>query len=235
MEDKLLIQKGKSKNVYQENGSNRVVLEFKDSENRFDGENKAKFDEKGAFKSLISGTVFEYLSGYNIPTHLIKTNGGREIVVKKLDMIPIDVYIYNYAVGRLSKKFNLKTGQPLKYPVIEYYLKDGDLADTMISESHAYAFEFVSPDEMKHLSRLATKINAVLKAFFERRKLSLINFKLEFGRYQNQLYLGDEFSPDISRIWKIEDDGKANKSYFKFDKNNARNSYEELSHIITGK
>ncbi len=234
MQDKILIQKGKSKNVYQENGSDRIILEFKDNENRFDGEVKAKFPEKGNFKSLISGTVFEYLSGYNIPTHLIKTNGGREIIVKKLDMIPIDIYIYNYAIGRLKKKFNLKSGQLLKYPVIEYYLKEGDLAGTMISESHAYAFEYVSPDEMRHISRIAAKINAVLKTFFERRKLKLINFKLEFGRYQNQLYLGDEFTPDVSRIWKMLDDEKLDKSYYKFDKSNAQNSYEELTHLITG-
>jgi phosphoribosylaminoimidazole-succinocarboxamide synthase len=233
LEEKILIQKGKSKNVYQDNGSDRVILEFKDSDGRFDGETKAKFEEKGSFKSLISGTVFDYLSGYNIPTHLIKMNGGRELIAKKLEMIPIDIYIYNYAVGRLSKNFKLKSGMPLKYPVIEYYLKEGEMAGTLIAESHAYAFEYASPDEMKHISRLATKVNAVLKAFFERRKLQLINFKLEFGRHRNQLYLGDEFTPDISRIWKIEN-GKADKSYFKYDKNNTRNSYEELTRLITG-
>jgi phosphoribosylaminoimidazole-succinocarboxamide synthase len=222
------------KNVYQDKGSDNVILEFKDSDGRFDGETKAKFEDKGVYKGLVSGALFDYLSGYNIPTHLVSSNGGREFVAKKLEMIPLDIYVYNYAVGRLSKNFKLKSGTPLNYPVIEYYLKEGEMAGTLIAESHAYAFGYATPDEMKHISRLSTKINAVLKAFFERRKLKLINFKLEFGRHKNQLYLGDEFTPDVSRIWKIVDDGKVDKSYFKYDKNNSKNSYEELTRLITG-
>ena len=229
-----LLFEGSSKKVLQAETDNQVVLEFKDSKTQFDGEKRAEFKGKGAMRLSLTKIIFEYLESYNIPTHWGKILGENTVRVKKLDMLPIHVLIRNIAAGSLCERFNIKVGTPLKYPVLEYYLKDKSLGNPMISESHAYAFDRCSPDEMKHISRLSSKVNAVLKAFMERRKLKLVDYTLEFGRSQNQIFLADEISPDNARLWHIEEDGTLKQNYFRLTNNKAEESFREILHHLSG-
>jgi len=224
---------GKTKCIYSTDREDQVILEFKDSEAQFDGEKKAKFKNKGLLRSAISHTLFEYLESYNIPTHYNSKINGNQMRARNLKMIPLNVVIRNVAAGSLCKRFNIKKGTSLQYPVIEYYLKDETLNYPLIHESHAYAFGLATPDEMKHVSRLSSKINAVLKSFLDRRKLKLVDYNLEFGRYRNYICLGDEITPDTARIWEIENDS-LNEKYFSFDNNKAQQSYSEIHDRIVG-
>ncbi len=234
MAGETVLFEGTTKKVLQAETDNQVVLEFKDSKSLFDGEKRAEFKGKGAVRLALTKIVFEYLESYNIPTHWGKILGENRVQVKKLEMLPIRVLIRNIAAGSLCERFNLKAGTPLKYPVLEYYLKDESLGNPMISESHAYAFDRCSPDEMKHISRLSSKVNAVLKAFMERRKLKLVDYTLEFGRLQNQIYLADEISPDNSRLWYIEDNGALKQNYFRLANNKAEESFRAILKHLTG-
>ncbi len=229
-----LLFEGSTKKVLQAETDNQVVLEFKDSKTNFDGEKRAEFKGKGAVRLALTKVVFEYLESYNIPTHWGKVIGPEQVQVKKMDMLPIRVLIRNIAAGSLCERFNIKAGMPLKYPVLEYYLKDEVLGNPMISESHAYAFDRCSPDEMKHISRLSSKVNAVLKAFMERRKLKLVDYTLEFGRSQKQIYLADEITPDNARLWYIDEGGTLKQNHFRLANSKAEESFREILERLTG-
>lgn len=227
--EKKLIKDGKTKRLFSAEREDQLIIEFKDVESVFDGDKKAKFKNKGALRNNISKAIFEYLGSYNIPTHFSEKVSDKEMRVRKLNMIPLIVIIRNVAAGSLCERFKVEEGAELKYPIIEYYLKNEELNNPLILESHAYAFGYATPDEMKHISRLASKINAVLKSYLERRKLKLIDYKLEFGRYQNQIYLGNEITPDTSRLWDMLEDDKLDKEHFSFENNKAEKSYQEIS------
>jgi len=232
---KTVIFDGSSKKILKCDREDQIVLDFLDGESVFDNEKKAKFTKKGVLRKSITEAVYSFLNSYNIPNHFIRVENETGLRVKKLEMIPLAVVIRNVASGNLCRRFNLKEGIALKYPVIEYYLKDEELNNPFIAESHAYAFEYAAPEEMKHIARLASKVNAVLKSFLERRNLKLISYKLEFGRWLNQIYLGDEISPDTSSLWHIDDDSSLDKKYFNFENSKANEAYNEIYQRILGK
>lgn len=235
MAENTIILNGTSKDILSTQKEDEVLLSFKDSETVFDGEKKEKFKNKGAVRKSISRCIFEFLNSYNIPNHYIQDENENTLRVKKLEMIPISVVIYNLAAGSLCKRFNLQEGALLKYPVIEYYLKDGGGRELFITESHAYAFEYASPEDMKHIARLSSKVNAVLKSFLDRRRLKLVNYRLRFGKYKNQILLGDEFSPDTIRLWHIDGNNKICKNHFNFESSKAKKAYEEIYASFLGK
>ena len=235
MAEKKLHLKGKTKQFFLGDREGLLILQFGDESTSFDGEVKSKFKDKSVYKSDISETIFEYLHSYNIPTHFSKKYAANQLQVKKLEMIPIIIVIRNIAAGSLCKRFKVKEGMLLKYPVIEYYLKTDKKEPIFMHESHAYAFDYATPEEMKHISRLALKINAVLKSFFERRNLRLVDYQLEFGRYQSQIYLGDEITPDTSRIWPIDNGDLQMKKRYSFKNGAAEASYKEIHERLVKK
>lgn len=233
MKGKSIHRNGKTKCIYNTDVDEQVIIEFKDADSKFDGERKAKFKKKAVLKNTISNALFEFLEGYNIPTHFKRKLNDTQMLVKKLRMIPMFVVIRNVAAGTLSERFKIEKGTILKYPIIEYYLKDEKLDNPMILDSHAYAFEYATPEEMKFISRMTSKINAVLKSFLERREIKLVDYKLEFGRYKNILYLADEITPDTCRMWDISN-GNLDDKYFNLENNKAAKSYQEICDRITG-
>ena len=235
MTERALIYNGSTKKIYRDEKDSQIVLEFKDAQTVFDGEKRAKFKNKGLLQKEICRTIFEFLSGYNIPNHYIGDASDAGLWVKKLEMIPIYVTIRNIAAGSFSKRFNLTPGSELKYPVIEYYLKDGEQKDMFIAESHAYAFGITTPEEMKHIARLASKVNAVLKSFMDRRSIKLVDYTLEFGRKGNQIFLADEITPDTARLWQISADRRLDPNYFRFGNSKAAEAYHEIHNRILGK
>ncbi len=233
LEKKDLLYEGKAKILYLTEDPNQLIQVFKDILTAFNGTKHGKFDGKGAICNSISTYLFEYLEHYHVPTHFVRTLNENEMLVHRLEMIPIEIVIRNIATATLAKTYNLEEGKLLKYPIIEYFLKDDRLGDPMINEHHAYAMGYATPEEMKTISRVASKVNAILKSFFDRRGMTLVDFKLEFGKYERSLLIGDEITPDTCRIWDKRTNKKMDKDRFRYDMGGVDKVYQELLERIT--
>ncbi|MBN1543037.1 phosphoribosylaminoimidazolesuccinocarboxamide synthase [candidate division KSB1 bacterium] len=204
------IGEGKSKKVYETDNEGQVVLVFKDDLILRNG-TKASIPNKGAINNSIATFLFRMLESYHVPTHYVKQLSNREMLVKKLAMIPVTVFVRNIAAGSLVEQFGIDEGKELECPIIEYYLKGEDEKETMINEDHLVSFGHASPEDLKEIHRLSSKINAILKEMLRRRGLGLIDFKLEFGRRDSHVFLGDEISADTCYLWDITGETKFNK------------------------
>ena len=195
------IYEGKAKRLYATDKEGYLIQEFRDELLNTNGEVQAAIPGKGESNNGISCFLFQYLESYHVPTHFVEQCSPAEMVIRKLTMIPIEVVMHNIATAKLAKTFALSEGSSLNYPILEYFLKNDKLNDPMINEHHALALGYAEPDEMRTISRLASKINAILKSYFERRGFLLVGFKIEFGKLENRIYVGDEISIDTCRLW----------------------------------
>jgi phosphoribosylaminoimidazole-succinocarboxamide synthase len=228
LQKKELLYEGKAKKLYLTTDEGLLIQEFKDDATAFDGAKKGTIAHKGEINNDISAFLFEYLENYHIPTHFIEKLSANEMLVKKLDIIPIEIVMRNVAAGSLCTRYNIPEGTVMEYPILEHYLKDDKLHDPMINEYHAYAFGHANPEEMRAIGRIACKVNAILKSFFDRRNLILVDFKMEFGRRGNELFLGDEISPDTCRVWDKKTHKKLDKDRFRHDMGGVEKAYSEL-------
>lgn len=228
MEKKELIYEGKAKKVYSTEDPTIVIQEFKDDATAFDGKKKAVIKGKGEFNCSISSILFEYLGSYHVPTHFLRRLSPTEMIVKKLNVFRIEAVMRNIAAGSLVKRYGIEEGTILKHPVFELYLKDDSKGDPLINEYHAYALDLAQPEDIKEIFRMTAKINAILKAFFERRDIMLVDFKLEFGREEDKMCLADEISPDTCRFWDRNTNKKLDKDRFRFDMGDVEGAYAEI-------
>ena len=190
----------RTKRVF-EDGPTTLELEFLDQAVLPDGRLKAPFKGKGAICARFSEAVFRYLESYNISHHFLAMTGEARMKVRRLDMLPLTVLVRNVAAADLPERFDVAEGQPLDVPVTELFYKRKGLAPVAVNASHCLAFRLASEDELRAVDRMASKINAVLRSFFERRDIQLVDVELEFGRHGGVLLLGDEVSPDSCRLW----------------------------------
>ena len=226
MKKKKLIYQGTTKNIYTTDDDEQLIIDFKDSSLPMDGKQPVQVKERSVIAQKISALLFEYLQSFHVPTHFIKSIADHEMIVKKLDMLPIQILVHNIATGSLCKRYGLKEGKVLEIPILEYYLKDKSLGFPMINASHAVSFKLVTGDELRTIDRLTTKINAVLKSFFDRRQLKLVLFRVEYGRLADRLVVGDELSPDTLCLWESMADGVFDKKKFAVDASHAE-AYEQ--------
>lgn len=223
------LYEGKAKIVYETDNEDIYIQEFKDDATAFDGAKKGRIKSKGIVNNQISGHLFTYLESYHVPTHFVKAHSDRSMFIKKLDMIPVEVVMRNIATGSLVKRYGIEDGKELEQPILEYYLKDDSKHDPMINEHHIVSFGHATADELKQIQRYAQKINAILKSFFYRRNMMLVDFKLEFGRNKSgKICLGDEISPDTCRFWDIETREKLDKDRFRQDLGKVGEAYQEV-------
>lgn len=194
---------GKSKKVLTDGAPDEVILEFNDYVNG-EKNKKKRIKGKGGINTAISANLFEYLNSYNVPNHYISKEGDNELRVKKMDMLPVEILVRNCAQGEFCKKFAIKKGEELSSPVFEYYLKDEKLKKPMMDVTHIYALKLATKEEMLYINKTISKINAILKSYFERRNFKLIDIRLEFGRFNGNIYLGDEISIDTFRVYDLE-------------------------------
>ncbi|NIV71398.1 MAG: phosphoribosylaminoimidazolesuccinocarboxamide synthase [Calditrichae bacterium] len=211
MELKELLSEGATKKIYATHQNDQVVVEFYEKSSGSGSKKKDITEEKNKINNDVSTLLFEYLESYNVPTHFSQKLDEKSFLAKRLDMIPIIITVYNVASKELSERLGIEDGKLLEFPVVELYYKDEKRKLPMINEYHAYALGLCDRKEMTSLMRIATKVNAVLKSFFARKKLQLISFNLEFGRYQNQVLLADDVSVDSLSLWEISDDGEFQK------------------------
>ncbi|MFQ5639669.1 MAG: phosphoribosylaminoimidazolesuccinocarboxamide synthase [bacterium] len=218
---------GKTKVIYETDKEDYLIQEFKDDAPAFNGKKLGKIKAKGSVNNQISAYLFNYLENYHVPTHFIKQVSDVSMLVRKLEMIPLEVVMRNIATGSMVKRHGIKEGTELPRPTLEYYLKDEEKQDPVIDEDRIVSFGHATQDELQHIERSTKKVNAVLKDFFARRNLKLVDFKLEFGRNKSgKLYLADEISLDTCRFLDQDTNEKIDKD--RQDSSKVEEAYKEV-------
>lgn len=220
-----LLYKGKAKSAYYTDEPKQLLLEFRDDASAFDGVKLASLAGKGAINNRFNTFIMETLEKAGIKTHLIRQHSETEALVKYLDMIPVECVIRNISAGSISKRLGIDEGIELCPPVFEFFLKNDELHDPMINASHIETFSWASKDEIAQMTQLTHEVNRVLKPLFAQADMLLVDYKLEFGRYEGMLVLGDEFTPDGCRIWDVNTKEKLDKDRFRRDLGDVIESY----------
>jgi len=225
-----LLYEGKAKRIYETENPNEVICEFKDSLTAFNGEKASSESGKGALNLAITTLIFEALEKEGIPTHLIKQIDETKQLVKKVDIIPIEVVVRNIAAGSLSKRLGLKEGEKLPFSIVEFYYKNDDLNDPLINDDHAMILNLVNDrKELDLLREYGKKVNEFLIKFFDKIGLILVDFKIEFGKdSEGNIILADEITPDSCRLWDKKTGKKMDKDLFRFDLGDIKEAYSEI-------
>lgn len=228
MEKRQMIYEGKAKRVYQTDDQDLLIIEYKDEATAFDGKKRGIIANKGILNNKISAIFFELLAKNGIQTHFVKLLSDREMLVKAVKIIPIEVIVRNIVAGSLSKRLGLAEGTPLSTTVLEFCYKSDELGDPMINHYHALAMNLASKEQIQQIERIALKINEILREFLMTRNIVLVDFKLEFGTYKEKILLADEISPDTCRFWDSSTKEKLDKDRFRRDLGNVEQAYWEI-------
>lgn len=230
---KNLLYEGKAKKIFSTDEENVLVQEFKDDATAFNGLKKDKIAHKGELNNQISVTIFEHLKSKDIPTHFIKKISDNEMLVRKVDIVKIEVVCRNIAAGSLVKKFGFTEGVELEIPIVEFYLKSDELGDPLFTEEHIYALKLADKHELSVIKKMALTINGILKKFFLEKGIKLVDFKLEFGKDKfGNIILADEISPDTCRLWDLQTNKKLDKDRFRFDLGEVEEAYQEVKNRL---
>ncbi len=229
-----MLYEGKAKQVFAVDRPDQVLVYFKDDATAFNGRKKGTIDSKGVLNNAISTLFFELLEKEGVPTHFLKKVDERSMLVRKLEIIPIEVVMRNIAAGSLAKRLGWPEGRELPSPIVEFYYKDDALGDPLINRYHAAALGAGTPADFDFLEETGLKINRILKDYLAARKTLLVDFKLEFGRFEGRILLGDEISPDTCRFWDAATREKLDKDRFRRDLGGVEEAYQEMYNRIRG-
>lgn len=229
MEKGTLLYEGKAKKVYKTNNEQIVWIEYKDSATAFNGEKKASITGKGRLNNEITSLLFSKLQELGIESHFIKKVSETEQLVKKVNIIPLETVVRNICAGSFAKKLGLDEGKPLPRAIVEFYYKDDDLGDPLVTEDHIDILKIASKEEVEELKDKALRINTVLSNFFKELGIRLVDFKLEFGKDLNgSILLADEISPDTCRLWDMDTNEKLDKDVFRRDLGSLTDAYKNI-------
>ncbi|MDR2374884.1 MAG: phosphoribosylaminoimidazolesuccinocarboxamide synthase [Treponema sp.] len=232
MEQGPLRYEGKAKKVYATNREDLVIIHYKDDATAFNGEKKGNIEEKGRLNNAIACGLFELLGKEGIPTHYVARLNDRDMLCKKVTIIPLEVIVRNVAAGSMAKRLGLAEGSPLKTVVFEFSYKDDALGDPLINDYHAVSIGASTFEEIEEIRKITFRVNELLSRFFLERGIRLIDFKLEFGRTLDgeggSLVLADEISPDTCRFWDAATNEKLDKDRFRRDLGNVKEAYIEI-------
>ena len=224
-----MLYEGKAKQVFLTDKEGEYIVHFKDDATAFNGVKKEKITGKGELNNAISSLIFEMLEKEGIKTHFIKKINSNDMLVKKVNILPLEVIIRNISAGSLSKRLGLEEGIEFEEPVFELCYKRDDLADPIINDDHAVILGLASRGEIEQIKKETLKINELLKTFFLKANLKLIDFKIEYGRTdEGELLLADEVSPDTCRLWDIHTNEKMDKDRFRRDLGSVIEAYQEV-------
>ena len=233
MEKKALYE-GKAKLMYATENPDELLVYYKDDATAGNGAKKGTILEKGIMNNKISAFFFNLLTQEGIKNHYIGMPSDREMLVKNLDIIPVEVVIRNVAAGSLATRLGLEEGTKMSQPIVELYYKSDELNDPMINHFHIKALGIASQAEIDIIEAAGLKVNEILVKYLATKKIELIDFKLEFGRHKGEVILGDEISPDNCRFWDSETHEKLDKDRFRRDLGNVEDAYKEILHRLTG-
>ena len=236
MEKTVQLYEGKAKKVYATDDPNLVIVSYKDDATAFDGEKKGTIRGKGAVNNRMTNFLMQKLEAAGIPTHFVKELSDRETVVKKVEIVPLEVIVRNVSAGHFASRYGVEEGIAFDEPVLEFSYKNDDLHDPLLNTSHALALKLATKEEIATIKSMALKVNELLKAFFAQCGVRLIDFKLEFGKTADgQIVLADEISPDTCRFWDAKTNEKLDKDRFRRDLGNVEEAYQEMMRRVFGK
>lgn len=228
------LYEGKAKKVYKTDDENLYIVEYKDDATAFNGLKKGTIVNKGIMNNRISAKIFSVLEQEGIKTHFVELLNDREMLVKKVEIVPLEVLVRNTAAGSLAKRLGLEEGLKLKSTVLEFCYKNDELGDPMINEYHIHAMEYATDAEVEQIKEMSLKINEVMINYMKERKIDLIDFKLEFGRTSSgEIILADEISPDTCRLWDADTHEKLDKDRFRRDLGKVEESYIEVTNRLS--
>jgi phosphoribosylaminoimidazole-succinocarboxamide synthase len=229
------LYEGKAKVVFSTDDPDVYVQDFKDDATAFDGKKKGTIGEKGRMNNAISARLFALLEGEGVLTHFLETVSPTAMRIRRLEMFPVEFVVRNVAAGSLSKRIGYPEGTALRDPpIVEYYLKDDDLGDPLLCMAHLDELQIISPEDLAQATAVAKRVNELLLGFFARRGLTLVDYKLEFGRdVDGVVRLGDEISPDTCRLWDAETGEKLDKDRFRRDLGGVEDAYAEVLRRIS--
>lgn len=232
--ERTALYEGKAKKIFATDNADQYLVYYKDDATAFNGVKKGQILNKGILNNKISSFFFELLEKNGIPTHFVAMPSEREMLVKTLQIVPIEVVVRNVAAGSLAKRLGWEEGTKLPEPVIELYYKSDELGDPLINDYHIAVLKLATPEQVLQLEELALKINAVLTNYLQEKDIELIDFKLEFGTHKGEIILGDEISPDTCRFWDAKTGEKLDKDRFRRDLGNVEQAYQEVLYRLTG-
>lgn len=232
MEKKAELYAGKAKSVYTTDEDDKLILQFRNDTSAFDGEKLEQLDRKGMVNNKFNAFIMQKLEEAGIETHQVELLSDEESLVKKLEMLPIECVVRNIASGSLVRRLGVEDGMTLNPPTFEFFLKNDALHDPMINDYHILSFGWATEDEIATMKELTFKVNEVLTKLFADAGMLLVDYKLEFGRYQGRLILGDEFTPDGCRLWDADTREKLDKDRFRQGLGGVVEAYEEVAHRL---
>lgn len=225
-----LLYEGKAKKIYSIPGkSHEVWVEYKNSLTAFNALKKGEFEGKGQINCEITSLIFQYLKRHGVQTHWKENVSAQEMIVEKVNIIPLEVVVRNILAGSTAKKLGIEEGKRLQKPLVEFYYKDDALGDPFLSDDQILMMEISNEQDLKELKAKALQINSLLKDLFRAAGIELVDFKIEFGKdLKGQILLADEISPDCCRLWDLKTQEKLDKDRFRRDLGQVKESYEEV-------
>ena len=233
MKQKKLLYTGKAKSVYHTDEKGTLIVEFRDDITAFDGGKKDTLRNKGSYNAGVSAFFFSYLEKNGVKTHFLEMQDESRMAVRELSMIPLEVIVRNYAAGSIVRNYPFKEGTPLKPPVIVIDYKDDSRHDPMLNDELIVALKLATPAELKKIKAIALKINTLLSGLLAKQGITLVDFKLEFGRQGTTIYLGDEISMDSMRLWDKKTGESLDKDVYRFNKGDVMATYNRVAARIT--
>jgi phosphoribosylaminoimidazole-succinocarboxamide synthase len=223
-----MFYEGKAKKLYATSDPDLVIAYFKDDATAFDGKKRGTIEDKGVVNNRMSELFFNLLEREGVATHFVRRLNEREMLCKRLRIIPVETVVRNVVAGSMAKRLGRQEGEPLPRPIVEYYYKSDELSDPLILPDHAIVFGWATPDELGQVNLLALRTNDVLRRFLDQRGILLVDFKLEFGRFHGRILLGDEICPDTCRFWDKTTHDKLDKDRFRRDLGGVEEAYREM-------
>ena len=229
MEKLQQLYEGKAKKVFATNDPEKLIVEYKDDATAFNGLKKGTIKGKGVINNQMSNRLMAYLEKQGVPTHFIEEINERETIVKKVSIVPLEVIVRNISAGSFAKHYGVEEGIVFDQPTIEFSYKNDELGDPLLNHYHALTLKLATMEEIETIEKYAFKINEVLKAFWLSAGVTLVDFKLEFGRLPDgTIVLADEISPDTSRLWDVKTHEKLDKDRFRRDMGGVEEAYAEI-------
>ena len=236
MEKKEQLYEGKAKKVFATDDPNLVIVDYKDDATAFNGEKKGTIAGKGAINNVMSNHMFQLLEQQGVPTHFVEQLSDRETVVKKVSIVPLEVIVRNISAGSFAKRYGVKEGIVFDEPTFELSYKNDDLGDPLMNEYHAIALGLATREEIELIKSMTFKVNEVMKQYFDTLNVTLVDFKLEFGKTADgTIVLADEISPDTCRLWDKTTGEKLDKDRFRRDMGGVEEAYQEIMNRVMGK
>jgi phosphoribosylaminoimidazole-succinocarboxamide synthase len=223
-----MFYEGKAKKLYTTSDPDLVIQYFKDDATAFNAKKRGTIEDKGVVNNRMSELFFTLLERAGVRTHFVRRLDDREMLCKRLDIVPVETVVRNIVAGSMAKRLGREEGEPLKQPVVEYYYKSDPLDDPLIYPEHAIEFGWATASEIEQIKSLALRVNEILGRFLDERGVLLVDFKLEFGRHKGEILLGDEICPDTCRFWDKQTRQKLDKDRFRRDLGGVEEAYHEM-------